>query len=448
MADAMVLREGSRWDDVEVYGPGCPRNCKFRILGMKTLKDVMVMQFLRVEFPNDQGQRLAARLDLPLREKPRAYAIFAHCFTCTKNFKALVHINQALAREGVAVLRFDFTGLGESDGDFAATNFSTNVADLIAAARYLEVQFDAPSLLIGHSLGGAAVLQAAARVPSCKAVATIAAPAEPVHLSSLLKDHASRIELAGEAEISIGGRPFKITRQFLDDLRRPRLEQALEELNRPLLILHSPHDEIVTMDNAERLFEMAHQPKSLVSLGDADHLLSRHQDCVYVGRMVAAWAGKYLGLLEEEPAPVSVPDRHVLARTGRTGYQTEIIADGHRLLADEPIAGGGSGTGPNPYDLLLSALGACTAMTLRMYADRKDWPVEAIQVRLKHDKIYATDCQHCETKEGTVDRIERVIELTGPLDHEQKQRLVEIAERCPVHRTLHGEILVETSLKE
>jgi uncharacterized OsmC-like protein/alpha-beta hydrolase superfamily lysophospholipase len=408
----------------------------------------MAMQFLKLDFTNDQGQRLAARLDLPLGEKPRAYAIFAHCFTCTKNFKALVHINQALAQQGIAVLRFDFTGLGESDGDFASTNFSTNVADLVAAARYVEAHFDAPSLLIGHSLGGAAVLQAAAQIPSCKAVATIAAPAELAHLSRFLKDHGTQISVAGEAEVTIGGRPFKITRQFLDDLQRPRLKQTLEQLQRPLLIMHSPHDEIVSVDNAERLFEMARQPKSLVSLDDADHLLSRHEDCVYVGTLLAAWARKYLGLLGAEPAPVSVPDRQVLARTGSTGYQTEIIADGHRLIADEPIALGGSGTGPNPYDLLLSALGACTSMTLRMYADRKQWPVEAIRVHLKHEKIHATDCQDCETKEGKVDRIEREIEISGPLDLEQKQRLVEIAERCPVHRTLQGEILVETRLKE
>ncbi len=406
------------------------------------------MQFLKLSFANAQGQQLAARLDLPLDEKPRAHAIFAHCFTCTKNFKALVHINQALTGEGIAVLRFDFTGLGESDGDFAATNFSTNVADLVAAARYLEAHFDAPSLLIGHSLGGAAVLQAAVQIPSCKAVATIAAPAEPAHLTRFLKDRGNEISVAGEAEVTIGGRPFKITRQFLDDLKRPRLEQTLEQLQRPLLILHSPHDEIVSMDNAERLFEMARQPKSLVSLDDADHLLSRHEDCVYVGTMLAAWSKKYLRLLGAEPAPASVPDHRVLARTGRTGYQTEIIANGHRLIADEPIALGGSGTGPNPYDLLLSALGACTSMTLRMYADRKQWPVEAIRVRLKHDKIHAADCRHCETKDGKVDRIEREIELSGPLDPEQKQRLVEIAERCPVHRTLQGEILVETSLKE
>lgn len=408
----------------------------------------MAMQFLKLNFPNAQGQRLAARLDLPLDEKPRAYAIFAHCFTCTKNFKALVHINQALTRNGIAVLRFDFTGLGESDGDFAATNFSTNVADLVAAARYLEMHFDAPSLLIGHSLGGAAVLQAAVDIPSCRAVATIAAPAEPAHLARLLEDRHHERSLTGETEVFLGGRPFKVTRQLLDDLARSRLEKTLGQLNRPLLILHSSQDEIVSMDNAVRLFEMARQPKSLVSLDDADHLLSRHEDCVYVGMMLAAWAGKYLGLLEEESAPVSVPDRYVLARTGRVGYQTDIIADGHRLIADEPIALGGSGTGPNPYDLLLSALGACTSMTLRMYADRKQWPVEAIRVRLKHGKIHAADCQHCETKEGMVDRIERLIEISGPLEPEQKRRLVEIAERCPVHRTLHSEVLVETVLDD
>jgi uncharacterized OsmC-like protein/pimeloyl-ACP methyl ester carboxylesterase len=406
------------------------------------------MQFLKLSFPNAQGLQLAARLDLPLDEKPRAYAIFAHCFTCTKNLTALVHINSALARQGIGVLRFDFTGLGESDGDFAATNFSTNVTDLVAAARYLDTHFYPPSLLIGHSLGGAAVLHAAAQIPSTVAVATIAAPAEPAHLKHLLTGSRDQILANGETQVTLAGRSFKISQQFLDDLERPRMEQTLARLNRPLLILHSPRDEMVGMDNAERLFQAARQPKSFVSLGEADHLLSRREDCLYVATVLAAWASKYLGLLESEQPPASIPDHQVLVRTGRTGYQTEIIADGHRLLADEPIAAGGGGTGPNPYDLLLTALGACTSMTLRMYADRKGWPVEAILVRLRHNKVHATDCEQCETKQGKVDHIEREIEILGPVDSVQKQRLVEIAERCPVHRTLRGEIVVDTRLRE
>ena len=406
------------------------------------------MQFQKLVFPNAEGQQLAARLDLPVDEKPRAYAVFAHCFTCTKNFKALVNINRALARAGVAVLRFDFTGLGESDGDFAATNFSTNVADLVAAARYLETHFEAPRLLIGHSLGGAAVLQAAASIPSSVAVATIAAPAEPAQVNRFLGSTRDRIVATGEAEVTLAGRQFKITRQFLEDLDRPRMEQTLAQLNRALLIFHSPLDEIVSIHNAARLFEAARHPKSFVSLDDADHLLSRREDSLYVGMVLAAWARKYLGMLEDDQPPAVIPDNHVLVRTGRTGYQTEIIANGHRFIADEPIAVGGSGTGPNPYDYLVTALGACTSMTLRMYADRKNWPLDEIVVRLKHEKMHAADCHECETREGKIDVIERQIELVGPLDFAQKQRLVEIADRCPVHRMLHGEIVVKTWLKE
>jgi uncharacterized OsmC-like protein/alpha/beta superfamily hydrolase len=406
------------------------------------------MQFQKLVFLNEKGQQLAARLDLPLDEKPRAYAVFAHCFTCTKNFKALVNIDRALAREGIAVLRFDFTGLGESDGDFAATNFSTNVSDLIAAARYLERHYEAPRLLIGHSLGGAAVLQAAAHVPSCVAVATIAAPAEPAQITRFLGNNSERIKSEGEGRVTLAGREFKITKQFLDDLERPRMEESLAQLQRALLIFHSPLDEIVGIDNAARLFGAARHPKSFVSLDDADHLLSRREDSLYVGTVLAAWARKYLGMLPEDQPPAVIADNHVVVRTGRTGYRSEVIANGHRLIADEPIAVGGSGTGPNPYDYLVTALGACTSMTLRMYADRKSWPLEEIVVRLKHEKVHAADCRDCETREGKIDVIEREIELQGPLDAEQKQRLVEIADRCPVHRTLHGEIVVRTRLKE
>jgi uncharacterized OsmC-like protein/alpha/beta superfamily hydrolase len=406
------------------------------------------MQFQKLVFLNEKGQQLAARLDLPLDEKPRAYAVFAHCFTCTKNFKALVNIDRALAREGIAVLRFDFTGLGESDGDFAATNFSTNVTDLIAAARYLESHYEAPRLLIGHSLGGAAVLQAAVHVPSCVAVATIAAPAEPAQLSRFLGSSSERIKNEGEARVTLAGREFKITKQFLDDLERPRMEETLARLQRALLIFHSPRDEIVGIENAARLFGAARHPKSFVSLDDADHLLSRREDSLYVGMVLAAWARKYLGILADDQPSAVIPDNHVVVRTGRTGYRTEVIANGHRFIADEPIAVGGAGTGPNPYDYLVTALGACTSMTLRMYADRKNWPVEEIVVRLKHEKVHAADCRECETREGKIDVIEREIELQGPLDAEQQRRLVEIADRCPVHRTLHGEVVVRTRLKE
>ena len=405
------------------------------------------MQFQKIVFPNSKGERLAARLDLPADEKPVAYAIFAHCFTCTKNFKAAVNIDRALAGVGIAVLRFDFTGLGESEGEFAETNFSTNVADLVAASRYLEDSFEAPKLLIGHSLGGAAVLRAAEQIPSCVAVATIAAPAEVSHIRNALGSDLDGIEREGVAEVKLAGRTFKITRQFVDDLEQTRMEQSIHNLKRPLLVLHSPADEFVGIENALRIFEKADYPKAFVSLDGADHLLSKREDSLYAASLLAAWSGKYLGIPRPEISEAD-PDNRVIVRTGKVGYQTEINANGHHLLADEAIALGGANTGPNPYDYLLAALGSCTSMTVRMYADRKTWPLDGIVVRLNHEKIHAEDCRECETKTGRLDRIEREIELLGSLDSDQRKRLLEIADMCPVHRTLQSEIIVKTKLKE
>ena len=406
------------------------------------------MQFQKLTFQNAEGKNLAARLDLPADEKPSAYAIFAHCFTCTKNFKAVVNINRALAMHGIAVLRFDFTGLGESEGDFAETNFTSNVTDLIAAADFLKSNFEAPKLLIGHSLGGAAVLQAAAHIPSSLAVATIGAPANPSNLASHLRSTVKEIETKGEGQITLGGDTFKIKKQFLHDLEQVRMRETIQNLNRALLIIHSPKDEVVSIDNAKEIFEAARHPKSFISLNEADHLVSSRSDSRYVGSVLAAWAMTYLDLPAKEAKGRDLTDNRVLVRTGKTGYQTEIIANGHHLISDEPIAAGGANTGPTPYDYLVASLGACTSMTIRMYADRKKWPVEAIGVRLKHQKIHTEDCQECDTKNRKIDHIDREIELFGPLTKEQRERLLEIADRCPVHRTLHSEILVETRLKD
>jgi uncharacterized OsmC-like protein/alpha/beta superfamily hydrolase len=404
------------------------------------------MQFQKIVFPNSKGERLAARLDLPADEKPVAYAIFAHCFTCTKNFKAVVNINRALARESIAVLRFDFTGLGESEGEFEETNFSTNIADLVAASRYLEDSYEAPKLLIGHSLGGAAVLRAAEHIPSCVAVATIAAPAEVSHFRNALGGTLDVIEREGAAEVNLAGRMFKITKQFVDDLDRARMEQSIRTLKRALLVLHSPTDEIVSIENAFQIFQKADYPKSFVSLDGADHLLSRHEDSLYAASVLAAWSRKYLTIPRPEISE-EIPDNRVIVRTGRVGYHTEILAKGHHLFADEPIALGGANTGPNPYDFLLAALGACTSITLRMYADRKAWPLDGIVVRLNHEKIHAENCEGCETKMGKLDRIEKEIELLGALDGEQRRRLFEIADMCPVHRTLQSKIIIQSKLR-
>jgi putative redox protein len=407
------------------------------------------MQFQKLSFKNAQGKRLAARLDLPVDEMPIAYAIFAHCFTCTKNFNAVVNINRALAMAGIAVLRFDFTGLGESEGDFAETNFTTNVSDLVAAADFLKAHFEAPKLLIGHSLGGAAVIQSASSIPSCVAIATISAPFNLSHLASYLDRSKEDIEASGESRIALAGRSFIIKKQFMDDLEQTHMEETLRSLNRALLIFHSPLDDIVGIENAAQIFKTARHPKSFVSLDHADHLLSNRSDSLYVGSVMAAWAQKYIGVDQEKTRKKDLTDNRVVVRTGKTGYRTEIVANGHSVIADEPIGVGGSDTGPTPYDYLVASLGACTSMTLRMYADRKKWPLDAIVVRLKHQKIHASDCDNCEAKgDGKMDYIEREIELNGPLDPQQRKRLLEIADRCPVHRTLHSEINVKSWLKE
>lgn len=406
------------------------------------------MKFKRLKFSNADGEKLAARLDLPLDGEPKAYALFAHCFTCSKNLKAIGNISRALTREGIAVLRFDFTGLGESEGDFADTNFSSNVDDLIAAADFLESEYQAPQLLIGHSLGGAAVVQAAAKISSVEAVTTINSPCHPADVMKLLDSAQDEIEEMGEAEVVLAGRKFTIRKQFLDDLEETRMKETIENLRKALLILHSPVDNIVGIDNAADIFQAAKHPKSFVSLDDADHLLSEEEDSLYAGTVIAAWARRYIDLPLVDKEKIDLTDNRVVAETGESGMFTEIVANGHPLVSDEPEKAGGTDLGPSPYELLAAALGACTSMTLRMYADKKEIPLEKVVVRLKHNKVHAEDCRDCETREGRIDRIEREIELFGELDDDQRQRMLEIADKCPVHRTLQSEIVVDSRLKE
>lgn len=406
------------------------------------------MHFQKLVFENADGKKLSARLDLPADEKPLAFAIFAHCFTCNKNYNAVVNINRALAARGIAVLRFDFTGLGESEGDFAETGFRTNVRDVVSAAEFLARDFEAPRLLIGHSLGGAAVLQAAEAIPSVRAVATIAAPSSLSHLTDILGSSSQEIRSRGEAEVCIAGREFTIGKRFVDDLDEDRMEETIRLLRKPLLLFHSPRDTVVDIDHAARIFVAAKHPKSFVSLDTADHLMSERSDSLYVGSVLASWAARYIGLPEDPKPDRDLSDNRIVVRIGKRGYQTEIVANGHHLVADEPIAVGGANTGPNPYDYLVSALGACTAMTLRMYADRKKWPLDGVTVRLRHRKIHAADCESCEIRQGSIDAIEREIELLGNLDADQRTKLLQIADKCPVHRTLHGEIRVDSRLKE
>lgn len=406
------------------------------------------MNFKRLTFTNRTGHKLAARLDLPLDGRPHAYAVFAHCFTCSKNLNAVVNINRSLNRDGIAVLRFDFTGLGESEGDFADTNFTTNVGDLVDAANFMAQDYEAPKLLVGHSLGGAAVLQAAAQIKSSRAVAIIGAPSSPAHVLKHLTEAREKIEKEGIAEVRLEGRPFKIKKEFIDDLEAGHMADSIRSLGRALLILHSPIDNTVGIENAAEIFKTARHPKSFVSLDMADHLLSRSIDSEYAGEMIAAWSRKYIAAPEPDTTRAGAADNRVITRTGRSGYRTEILANGHSMVADEPVGVGGTDAGPSPYDFVAAGLGACTSMTLRMYADRKRWPLDAIQVSLEHRKIHADDCKDCEDKPRFLDEITREITLEGDLDEDQRQRLLKIADRCPVHRTLEsGHIRIRTTLE-
>lgn len=395
----------------------------------------------RVRFEGADGQLLTGRLELPAG-KPRAYALFAHCFTCTKNLRAAVNITTALAEAGYAVLRFDFTGLGESEGDFADTNFSSNVADLVSAADFLGAQYEAPRILVGHSLGGTAVLQAAMRIDAAVAVATIGSPARASHVRHLLSGAQEQIETAGEAEVQLAGRPFRIRKQFLDDLEAQPLPESLRELRRALLVMHSPIDELVAIDNASEIFRAALHPKSFVSLDDADHLLTRDADSRYAGLVLAAWASRYL---PQEATAQDEPEGVVRAIT-RDTYRTELVVGGHALVADEPASVGGTNLGPSPYGFLSAALASCTSMTLRMYATRKKIDIEEIDVRVTDQRVHAKDCAECETADGFAHVFERELRLHGALDAAQRQRMLEIADRCPVHRTLEGEIVIRTRL--
>lgn len=400
----------------------------------------------RIQFPGAYGDELAARLELP-KGPPIAFALFAHCFTCTKDYKAVVRISRRLAEGGVAVCRFDFTGLGESQGDFASTNFTSNLEDLLAAAKFLRDRFQAPQLLIGHSLGGAAILAAASRIPEARAIVTIAAPSDTEHLGRRLLQMAPELAATDEATVTIAGRSFLVRKQLLSDLESHRMSDYLATLNRPLLILHSPQDEVLDVGNAERLFQEASFPKSFVSVEGADHLLAKSpRDWQFVAAIIERWAGRYLTIdrHEKPDGPDPVEQGRVLAQGGSEGYGTEIMAGRHALLADEPAAVGGGDSGPNPYSLLLAALGACKVITMRMYADRKGWPLSGSRVELGHSRIHAKDCEDCESNGGRVDRIEVALQLAGNLSDEQSRRLVEISERCPVHRILENEVSIET----
>jgi putative redox protein len=407
------------------------------------------MHSIPVTFPGAAGHTLSGRLEMPPDGKAVGGAVIAHCFTCSSTLTAVVQVARALAREKLAVLRFDFTGLGESGGEFVQHHFSACVADLASAAEFMEERGFPVRLLVGHSLGGTAALAAAKQIPTLAALATIASPFDPWHAAKMFGDSLAEIERTGEARVELGGRPFRVTRELLDDLRGARMEEAIHGLRIPLLILHSPVDATVGIDNATKIWMAARHPKSFVSLDDADHLMSRKEDAMYAGRVIAAWASRWM---PEPPQPtvaeLAVAGTVVTVTPGDS-FRTEVAAGRHVLVADEPVAVGGADAGPSPYDLLVSALGACTGMTLHAYAERKGWPLEEVTVRLTHGKVHGVDQATCADREPRVDRIERELRIEGDaLTDEQRARLLEIADRCPVHRTLGAGVFVETRLMD
>lgn len=401
------------------------------------------MRSKKVTFTNANGYTLSARLELPANSVPHNYALFAHVFTGNKNLSAVRHISRALTINGIAVLRFDFTGLGESEGDFADTNFTSNVEDLLAAARFLEENYVAPSIIIGHSLGGAASIFAASQIDSISAVATIGAPSEPEHVTHLLQSKIDDIEKNGFAKVSIGNREFLIKKQFLDDLRSKDMFNVLKKLKKALLVLHSPQDRVVQIDNAANIYSAARHPKSFITLDGADHMLTDKQNAAYAGSTIASWVSRYITLPKRE---ILVTEKQVVAKLGDQGFTTEILAGQHGLIADESEDVGGDDFGPSPYELLSASLAACTVMTLQMYARRKKWDLKEVKVHINHHKKYAEDCANCEETTSKIDHFEKCIEIEGDLSEEQIARLLEIADRCPIHRTLKGSIKIDTSV--
>lgn len=399
-----------------------------------------------VQFSAAEGQTLDAQIEYPADGAIRAWALFAHCFTCGKDFIAARRISRALAARGIAALRFDFSGLGASEGEFAATTFSRDVADLVAGANWLRERGQPPQILVGHSLGGAAVLAAAGDIPEVGAVVTIGAPSDPAHVRHLFDGATDEIRASGRAEVDIGGRELTIGRDFLDDIERWDLPARVRRLDSALMVMHSPRDRIVSIEHARLIFEAARHPKSFVSLDTADHLLTQARDADYVADVLSAWVARYV----EVAAPAAAAEPELAAgevqvrENGEGRFSNTVQAGRHRLRADEPSDKGGADSGPGPHEYLLAGLGACTSMTLRMYAEHKGLSLEHVAVTLSHSQVDATACADCEHTEGRVHRIDRRIHITGDLTAEQRRRMVEIADRCPVHRTLTGQLEIHT----
>ncbi len=402
------------------------------------------MNLQKVTFQNKEGQTLSGRLELPADQHPHNFAIFAHCFTCTKNLSAVKNVSRSLTSRGFGVLRFDFTGLGESDGDFEDTNFSGNVEDLIAASQFLESNYMPPALLIGHSLGGAAVIFAASELASVKAVATVGAPSNPEHVKHLFGNSIEEIKATGYASVSLSGRPFTIKKQFLEDLETKSLSDVVRNFDKALLVMHSPLDTTVGILNAEEIYKAARHPKSFVSIDGADHLLMQKHDSIYVGEVIAGWARRYVEIPEQEN--LSTKHQVIASLDKEDGFTTSMKVGNHFMIADEPTSYGGNDFGPSPYELVSAGLSACTAMTIQMYAKRKDWDLKNVEVHTSYSKSHAEDTQDCENDSAKIDTFNREIKLEGILDEKQIKRILQIADKCPVHKTLHSDIQVITKL--
>jgi putative redox protein len=396
----------------------------------------------KLTFTGHAGDTLAARLDMP-NGPHLATAIFAHCFTCSKDITAARRIAARLSSMGIAVLRFDFTGLGHSEGEFENTSFTSNVDDLMAAYQALGARGMSPSLIIGHSLGGAAVLKAAPMMDSIKAVVTIGAPFDPEHVTHNFANAIPQILDQGVAEVSLGGRPFRIGKNFVEDVSKANLKASIAKLGASLLVLHAPRDATVGVENASDIFLAAKHPKSFVTLDDADHLISRPEDAEYAADVIAAWSKRYLKL-ESQKIPAAAPEGIMrVSEADANGFLQDVQSGPHHILADEPTKFGGTDKGLTPYGLVSAGLGACTSMTIRMYARRKGWPLSSVSVDISHAKEHAADAADPGAK---VDHFDRTIRLEGDLTDEQRERLLEIADKCPVHRTLERASTVTTHL--
>lgn len=392
----------------------------------------------RVSFQGINGAQLQGVVEFPPHQKPHAYAIFAHCFTCGKNLLAAKRITQAVAQTGIAALRFDFTGIGDSEGDFSNTNFTSNIADIKSAFDYMKARFKAPSLLIGHSLGGSAVLASGMIIEEIEAIVTIGSPADPSHVQKLFAGSMDEIEKNGSGEVTIGLRKFTIKKQFLDDIVKNDFLKHLKKMRKPLLIMHSPQDKIVEISNAGQIYDAAFHPKSFITLDGADHILSAKKDAHYAGEVIGTWLRKYIPAPELKPIQT---DHQVVAHLAGEKYTTSVHAGNHHITADEPLEVGGDDFGLSPYELLSSALATCTAMTLKMYALRKGIDLQEVNVHVNHARKHATDSDVADNKTSKIDEFIRTIELFGDLTEAQQKRLIEIANKCPVHRTLENPLV-------